>query len=143
MQLLEHMWFLMLHACGGRGDIKSLCLDSLCDSLDHNNTNESLCPSYKNTSLWLLKKFWFKDVWTTCLVSGLIALFEEKEFHIAQLLSLTLVTLLIVIELWNCFIPDGTLIWLLIELSVLVESLSICFGNVYNIIQNLYQIKPP
>lgn len=143
LQLLKHMWFLMLRACNGRDDIKSLCLGSVYDSRDRNNPNESFHPSYKSTSLWLHKKFCFKDVWTTCLVSGLIAVFWREGVHITQLLSLTLVTLLIVIELWNCFIPDGTLIWLLIELSVLAESLSICFGNVYNIIQNLYQIKPP
>lgn len=97
-------------------------------------TKAQVCDCLKS-SVWKMCDYLFGFWANSCIL--------KREFHIAQLLSLTLVTLLIVIELWNCFIPDGTLIWLLIELSVLVESLSICFGNVYNIIQNLYQIKPP
>lgn len=80
LQLLAHMWFSMLHACNGRGDTKSLCLDNLHYSYDHNNTVERFHPSYKSTSLWLLKEFCFKDVWTTCLVSGLIAVFWRESF---------------------------------------------------------------
>ena len=46
-------------------------------------------------------------------------------------------------EPWSHQAPDGTLIWLLIEPSVLVESLSICFGNICDIIQNLYKLSHP
>lgn len=42
LQLLEHLRLLvLLHSCNGRGDRKSLGLDSLCDSYYHNNKNES------------------------------------------------------------------------------------------------------
>ena len=41
----------MLHAYNRRGDIKALCLDSLCVSRDHSNTKESFHPSYKSTNL--------------------------------------------------------------------------------------------
>ena len=70
-------------------------------------------------------------------------IYTYKRLCEVQPLRLTLVTWVIVVEPWSHQAPDGTLIWLLIEPSVLVESLSICFGNICDIIQNLYKLSHP
>lgn len=47
------------------------------------------------------------------------------------------------LKLWKHDVSDGTLMQLLIELGVLLESPSICSAKVCVIILNFHLIKPP
>lgn len=78
---------------------------------------------------------WFSSLRARCI--------PRRELLWGTTITTRFGTWVIVMEPWSHLAPDGTLIWLLIEPSVLVESLSICFGNICDIIQNLYKLSHP
>lgn len=81
-KLFEHViFFLMLHAYNGRIDINNCILIVLWIRMIRIACIRVFILVML-VQVWILRKFHFKDVWTTCLVSGLIAVFwRERVSH--------------------------------------------------------------